>query len=124
MLWLRVRVIMKGFVPVHDRLQSDVSFVSDQDDLIRQIKSSLRLQLASFEQETETRPSGFLRLPPPVLIRIAVFLELRYRLSLAFASAKVRRTLFSAPQLWNRAYPTVQDGARRRSLCRSCWLAS
>ena len=76
--------------------------------LIQQIKLSLHLKLAPFLRETGTKLVTFLHLPPPVLVHIAVFLELQHRLSLAFSSAKSKRALFSAPQLWNRVYPSFK----------------
>ena len=85
---------------------------------MQQIISTLRSKLASLQQKVETKPNGFLRLPPPVLIRITVFLELRYRLSLAFTFAKAKSALFSAPQLWNRAHASLRLNTPKESVPR------
>ena len=85
---------------------------------MQQIKLSLHLKLTAIQHVIKTKPGGFLCLPPPVLIRIAVFLELRFRLSFAFASAKVKHALFSAPQLWNKAYPSFDIRTSEESLPR------
>ena len=104
--------------PSSRRLLSYLSSSSDLDALIQQIKLSLHNQLASCLPKIGTKPNSFLRLPPPILVHIAGFLELQHRLSLAFACAGAKRALFAAPQLWNRAHPFFTESTSKESVPR------